>query len=124
MMHWLTLDTQVWQHVVVPASRPDRRELFVTAKDNGLRLGYTYDLIREVVDNRSRPEVMQQVAETIMELTGEMPVESNRAAEARELCDALSRDHQDWVLPPNEQEIREHALRTARCLHEIARGVV
>jgi hypothetical protein len=118
----LTLDTQVWQYVVAPASRPERRDLAHAAKSVGLRLGFTYELVREVVDNARRKHLMQPVAATICELAGETLVESNYLAEARELCDALLRDHPEWIAPLISDSVEKHQWQTHTSLTEIVRG--
>jgi len=92
------------------------------AKSVGFRLGFTYELVREVIDNASRKHLIRPVAGTICELAGETLIESNYLAEARELCDALLRDHPEWIAPLNRDAVERHQWQTHASLTEIVRG--
>ena len=91
-MKWLTLDTQVWQYALMPASRNVRRELVWATEALGFQLAYTDELVREIVDTKKDWKTARRVAEAVGELTSDVMVESNHAANARELCDALRGD--------------------------------
>ncbi|MCB9508284.1 MAG: hypothetical protein H6697_11555 [Myxococcales bacterium] len=108
----------------MPASRNVRRELVWATEALGFQLAYTDELVREIVDTKKDWKTARRVAEAVGELTSDVMVESNHAANARELCDALRRDHPDWAGSMDVNRAALHAKWTRDALWRTVRGAV
>jgi hypothetical protein len=119
---WLFLDTNVWSHVLRTAPREDRRTFIHSLDEMGLRLGWSPELLAEVgrtTDDLKRREIGETILELAMD-TGVIP--PNHIVFGREVCEALARDHPDWVGEPLLLEERRYRVAYQHYLGEIARG--